>query len=89
MVKLKSKYIKEEKDFEDVDRTLMEMFDEQLIYMERLYGIVDRSEMRTQKLKEKALLLELRLKSIALKFNPFFFEERRSYLLRNKQFRLR
>lgn len=82
-------FIREEKDFEDVDRDILEIFDEQLICMERLYGVVDRSEMRTQKLRERALLLEIKLKRIGRKLSPLFFEERRSYILRKQKFRLR
>ena len=85
----KKKYILEEQDFENVDRELLKVFDEQLIRLERLYGVADRSEMRTQKLKEKALLLEIKLKRIGAKLSPFYFEERRSYLLRKQKFRLR
>lgn len=83
------KYILEEQDFESVDDNILGMFDEQLIYMDRLYGVADRSEMRTQKFKGKALLLEIKLKRLGAKLSPFFFEERRSYLLRKQKFRLR
>lgn len=83
------KFILEEQDFESVDENILQIFDEQLILMERLYGVADRSEMRTQKLTEKALLLEIKLKRLGAKLSPFFFEERRSYLLRKQKFRLR
>ena len=85
----KKKYILEEQDFENVDRELLKVFDEQLILMERLYGVADHSEMRTQKLREKALLLQIKLRRLGAKLSPFFFEERRSYLLRKQKYRLR
>lgn len=83
------KFILEKQDFESVDENILQIFDEQLIYMERLYGVADRSEMRTQKLTEKALLLEIKLKRLGAKLSPFFFEERRSYILRKLKYRLR
>lgn len=83
------KFILEAHDFEDVNEDILNIFDEQIIHMERLYSIVNRSEMRTQKFKEKALLLEIKLKRLGAKLSPFFFEERRSYILRKQKYRLR
>ena len=85
----KKEYIKEEQDFEGVDKDILIVFDEQVIHMERLYQDVDANEMITQELREKALLLEIKLKRIGRKLSPLFFEERRSYLLRKQKFRLR